>query len=134
MSESNCLYLLVQSSVRRRYYSCTPWLVLPVFAKASITWKFYEILTSSPVPPPLIRHELSVFLVQKEFRDWRGGSAVRNPDCSSRGPSFDSQHAQGQYQLSGTPFSRHLASSLVCGCQPCMCCTDTHIDKIPIHI
>lgn len=95
--------------------------------KASITWKFYEVLTSSPVPPPLLRHVLSVFLAQKEFRDWRGGSAVRSPDCSSRGPSFDSQHAHVQYQLSGTPFSRHLASSLVSVGARHACAVQTHI-------
>ena len=34
-------------------------------------------------------------------RDWREGSAIKNTDCSSRGPEFNSQQPHGGSQPSG---------------------------------
>ena len=48
----------------------------------------------STLPHPL----LSIFLVQKKFRVWRGRClALKCTGCSSRGPRFDSQHPLGHY-------------------------------------
>lgn len=50
---------------------------------------------------------MKIFRVIKTGRNrnawnWRGGSAVRNTHCSSRGPLFGSQNPHGYSQMSVT--------------------------------
>ena len=43
-------------------------------------------------------------------RDWRDDSTVKNTDCFSRGPGFNSQHPHGNPQLSVTPVPAYLTT------------------------
>ena len=49
--------------------------------------------------------------------DWRDGSGVKSPGCSSTGPGFNSQHPHGSSELSVTPFPGNP--------------THTHVDNTP---
>jgi hypothetical protein len=41
--------------------------------------------------PQNIFHKVDIKTRKKENRGWRDGSAVKNTDCFSRGPEFNSQ-------------------------------------------
>ena len=64
--------------------------------------------------------------------DWRDSSAVKNTDCSFRGPGFNSQHPHDSSQPSITPVPRDLMPS--CGLpQHCTHMAHRHANKTPIH-
>jgi hypothetical protein len=60
------------------------------------------------------------------FRGWRDGSVVRSTDCSSRGPTCNSQHSHGSSHLFVTAVAGDLTSSHRGACRKN---TDAHEKK-----
>jgi hypothetical protein len=57
-----------------------------------------------------------------------GGSEVKSPGCSSKGPRFNSQHPHGSLQISVTPVPGDLTPSHTCASSQ-----NTSIHKIKIN-
>ena len=76
---------------------CCMKLTSGVFPSHSLPCKRQGLSTELRVT---ITASLGRSLLQEGESDWRDGSAVKNTDCSSRGPGFNSQQPHGGSQPS----------------------------------